>query len=381
MKIALINNYDMRGIAKLREEEGMNAPAQHLWGLLGLPDYGIEVEVVDFKQLSFLKKLSDKLKILGDLDQQWKLLKNQRRYDVVYSAHHLTTLLLSALRIVGLLKIPIVAIAYQAPRSHNFFWTWFVRIFMGGNDRILCLSQALLEDLANFGIPRSKLSVIGWGVDLPHYPMGRMEIPAQERFVFSSGKSYRDYPTLLAGIEHYQLTICGAGGKTIWSDPLVQPPHNINIIERMVHWTEFIDIYQSSYIVAIVLEENHDRFKNAIGFTVLSEALAVGKAIIMTRNDYCGIDVEAEGIGLWVEPGDAAGWQKAIRYLMENPQVAEAMGQRARKLAENRYNLALFTEDLARSLWAVSQRTVKTPLASPVTLLESKRPDRGMIQR
>jgi glycosyltransferase involved in cell wall biosynthesis len=350
MKIALINNYDMRGIAISREQEGLNAPAQHLWGLIGLPEHGIEVDIIEFKQFSFFKKLSDKLKILGDLDQQWKLLVSQHRYDAVYSAHHLTTLLLAALRLVGILRIPIIAIAYQAPRSRSLVWTWFVRIFMGGNDRILCLSEALLEDLAAFGIPRRKLSVIGWGVDLPLYPTGRTDIPPAERFVFSSGKSYRDYPTLLSAIGDHALTICGAG-KTVWTNGLSLPPQNVNIIQTMVHWTEFIEIYQQSYVVAIVLEENRDRFKNAIGFTVLSEALAVGKAIVMTRNDYVGIDIEAEGIGLWVEVGDSIGWRKALDYLMDHPEIAQEMGRKARLLAERQYNLEQFTDQLATSLW------------------------------
>jgi glycosyltransferase involved in cell wall biosynthesis len=352
MKIALINNYDMRSIAMSRQQEGLNAPAQHLWGLIGLPEHGIQADVVDFQQFSFLKKLSDKIKLLGDLDQQLKLLFKQNRYDAVYSAHHLSTLLLSALRHIGILRIPLVAIAYQAPRSHSFIWTWFVRIMMGGNDRILCLSQALLEDMAAFGIPRHKLSVIGWGVDLPSYAMGRTGIPEEERFVFSSGKSYRDYPTLLGAIGDRSLTICGAG-KDVWTKGMPVPPANVNIIQDMIHWTDFIRIYQQSSIVAIILEENHDRFKNAIGFTVLSEALAVGKAIIMTRNDYVGIDLEAEGIGIWVEAGDVMGWQRAINYLLDNPKIAEEMGQKARNLAEKRYNLTRFTEQLATALWDV----------------------------
>jgi glycosyltransferase involved in cell wall biosynthesis len=354
MKIALINNYDMRSIVLSREQEGLNAPAQHLWGLIGLPNHGIETDIVDFQEFSFLKKLSDKIKLLGDLDQQLKLLLKQNRYAAVYSAHHLSTLLLSALRHLGILRIPIVAIAYQAPRSHNFVWTWFVRIMMGGNDRILCLSQALLEDMAAFGIPRHKLSVIEWGVDLPSYEMGRTDIPADQRFVFSSGKSYRDYPTLLEAIGDRALTICGAG-KDVWTQGMPLPPTNVRIIQEMIHWTEFIRIYQASYIVAIILEENHERFKNAIGFTVLSEALAVGKAIVMTRNDYVGIDLEAEGIGIWVEPGDVDGWQKALNYLLDNPDVAQDMGRKARQLAEQRYNLTHFTEQLATALWDVCE--------------------------
>jgi glycosyltransferase involved in cell wall biosynthesis len=349
MKIAVINNYDMRGIKAAREKEQNNAPAQHLWGIVGLPEVGIQTEIVDFKSSGWLKKFSDKVKILGDLHQQFQVLKKQNQYDAIYSAHHLSTLLLSALRHIGVLRIPLIAIAYQAPRSRSLFWTLFVRLTMGGNDKLLCLSQALVEDLANFGIPRSKLQVIHWGVDLPFYGEGKSDQPAENRFIFSSGKSYRDYPTLLGAIGNHELVICGAG-KTVSNDPNIGERKNIKIIQEMIGWQEFIRTYQDAFIVVIVLEANQDRFKNALGLTVLSEALAVGKAIVMTRNDYVGIDLEAEGIGLWVDPGDVAGLQEKLTYLMNNPEVAKAMGRKARILAERKYNLNVFTLQLAHAI-------------------------------
>lgn len=170
MKAILINNYDLLGILNLFQKESGNAPAQHLWGYSALTHHEIGVDILPFQGNRFLKKVSEKLKLFGDLDQQFRLLSNCHRYDVIYSAHYLTTTLLSLMSILGLLKKPIVAIGYQAPRTKSFHWKLFVKTFIEGNNKILCLSESLLKDLEEFGVPRQKLDVIEWGTDLRFYP-------------------------------------------------------------------------------------------------------------------------------------------------------------------------------------------------------------------
>ncbi|BAU44420.1 glycosyltransferase family 4 protein [Leptolyngbya sp. O-77] len=293
------------------------------------------------------------------------MLSNCHRYDVIYSAHYLTTGLLSFLSILGLLKKPIVAIGYQAPRTKSFHWKLFVKTFIEGNNKILCLSESLLKDLEDLGIPRQKLEVIEWGTDLRFYqPAERDETQTDqasvERFILSPGKSYRDYPTLVKAFANLDccLTICGAGRLDLkclkeeaFGDAAQQFPDNVSVIQEMLDWRDFIRLYQQAYAVAIPIIEEETRFKNAIGLTVLTEAMAMGKAIVMTRSDYVGVDLEREGIGLWVEEGDVDGWQRAIAYLLDNPKETREMGRRARLLAEQRFNLEQFSKKLADSLW------------------------------
>jgi glycosyltransferase involved in cell wall biosynthesis len=365
MKAILVNNYDLLGILNLLQEEHGNAPSQHLWGYDSLTHHDIRVDILPFQGSAFLKKISGKLKIFGDLDQQLRLLSNCRRYDVIYSAHYLTTTLLSFLSILGFLKKPIVAIGYQAPRTKAFHWKLFVKTFIEGNNKILCLSESLLRDLEDFGVPRQKLDLIEWGADLRFYQPDNLsesaaERAGRERFILSPGKSYRDYPTLVKAFENLDcgLTICGAGQidlkhlkQRAVGSAEAHLPSNVSILRDMIDWRDFIRLYEQAYAVAIPVVEEKARFKNAIGLTVLTEAMAMGKAIAMTRSDYVGVDLEREGIGLWVEEGDVDGWQRAIAYLLDNPKETREMGRRARLLAEQRFNLEQFSKKLADSLW------------------------------
>ena len=361
MRVILVTNYDLSGILESLQQEQGNAPAQHLWGYTYLNDHDVSIEILPFEKYTFLKRISEKLKVLGDLDQQLRLLIKHDQYDVIYSAHNLTTLFISFLRLLRILKKPIVTVAYQAPREKNFYWKLFVKLFIGGNDKVLCLSEALLNDLEEFGVSKQKLELIEWGTDLKFYNSDSLYINQHnfnqhnqfdgQNFIFSPGKTYRDYPTLLQAFTDvdWRLTICGAG-KFDLSDSSESIPSNVTIIPDMIDWRDFIKLYQQAYAVAIPLVNDTSKFKNAIGLTALTEAMATGKAIVMTRNDYAGVDLEREGIGIWVDPGDVEGWRKAISYLLEHPEVNREMGKKARLLAEKKFNLELFSKKLAKYL-------------------------------
>ena len=87
-----------------------------------------------------------------------------------------------------------------------------------------------------------------------------------------------------------------------------------------------------------------------VGLTTLVEALALGMPIICSRNPNFEIDIDKEKIGITVEYGDIQGWEKAIRYIAEHPEEAKQMGERARKLAENHFNLNIFAHEIAETL-------------------------------
>ena len=67
-----------------------------------------------------------------------------------------------------------------------------------------------------------------------------------------------------------------------------------------------------------------------------------GQAIlaIVEKGSYLNLEVEKERIGYTVEIGDGRGLRDAILKMAENPAECARMGQRARKLYEERYNYA-----------------------------------------
>ena len=92
----------------------------------------------------------------------------------------------------------------------------------------------------------------------------------------------------------------------------------------------------------------------------LVEAFALGIPVICSRNPNFEIDIDKEEIGITVEYNDVQGWIDAIRYIADHPEEARRMGENARKLAEERFNLEIFSREIAESLLEISNISSKT---------------------
>ena len=87
--------------------------------------------------------------------------------------------------------------------------------------------------------------------------------------------------------------------------------------------------------VMIPLMKDHINY--CVGLTSIIEAMAMGKPIISSPNPYSPVDITKEKIGLVADSEEE--WVAAIKYMQDHPAEAEAMGQRARRLAEEYYNV------------------------------------------
>jgi len=107
--------------------------------------------------------------------------------------------------------------------------------------------------------------------------------------------------------------------------------------------SELRGLYSRCRFVVVPL---HDVDYDA-GVTVLTEAMAMGKAVVVTRTRG-QIDLIRDGEeGIYVPPGDTAALRKAITFLLENPEEAERMGRAGRKRAEERHSLDAYVARLA----------------------------------
>ena len=70
----------------------------------------------------------------------------------------------------------------------------------------------------------------------------------------------------------------------------------------------------------------------------------------MTRNRHIDIDIEAEGIGFWLEPGDVDGWVQRLNWVQDHPDEIYTMGRRAREMAEGKYESHKFASQLVELL-------------------------------
>ena len=356
MKIALLNSYDLGSIRDSWLIEGQDAPSQHLWGYAELASMGHEVEIIPFVKHRWVKALGKRLKFLGDLDLQWQILTRSKEFDVVLCGHHLTSALLSLCRRFHLLKLPVVAIAYQGPRLRSAVWRLHTSLFVTGNDITLCLSERLLQDFLALGVPANRLGLLSWGVELRHYPSAPLVTQptsvVASQFMLMPGKSFRDYETIakaFASIKDCRLVITGFPDLQL--DQIHMTNANIEIVREFVPWRRLIDLYVNALAVVIPISTSAGIFNNAIGLTNVTEALACGKPLLVTRNSYLGIDIEAAGVGIWIEPNSHEAWTQAVRWLIDHPAESALMGKRAHQLAVSKYNINTYSLTVEKYLW------------------------------
>jgi glycosyltransferase involved in cell wall biosynthesis len=92
------------------------------------------------------------------------------------------------------------------------------------------------------------------------------------------------------------------------------------------------------------------------GITAVLEAMAMGKAVVLTRTRgmvSAGLIRHGEE-GLYVPPGDPRALREALTHLWENPSEAERMGRRGRAAIEERFTLDHLVAGLASVLREVA---------------------------
>jgi glycosyltransferase involved in cell wall biosynthesis len=87
---------------------------------------------------------------------------------------------------------------------------------------------------------------------------------------------------------------------------------------------------------------------------VLLEAAAAGKPVVSTRTTGV-VDVVVDGVtGILVPPRDAESLARATRKLLEDPQLASAMGARARRLIAEQFDNTIYLNRLNALLLATA---------------------------
>jgi glycosyltransferase involved in cell wall biosynthesis len=232
---------------------------------------------------------------------------------------------------------------------------------------IISPSSVQLEIAAKrFGVPETRLHHLPTPVDERFWSPGDDPV---EDIMCSVGLEARDYPTLIQAVRGLDLEVhialgtpwlspsglirAGANGhhggvdfrllKGTYSHDLVSSflasisrdglPSNVKLV-----WPDLKglrQLYSRARFVVIPLRD----VEFAAGGTSLTEAMAMGKAVVLTRTRG-QVDIVRDGEdGIYVPPSDPVALRGAIEYLAGHPSVAERMGRAGRASIERRHSL------------------------------------------
>jgi glycosyltransferase involved in cell wall biosynthesis len=211
---------------------------------------------------------------------------------------------------------------------------------------------------SELGIPKEQLAVIPWQADTDFW---RPQAVPEERLVSSAGLEHRDYATLFQAVDGLDARVV-VGAASHWSrqpNTALGADRPTNVTVGSFDYAALREVFARSAVVVVPLFDVDFQ----AGITTILEAMAMGKAVIVTRAagqtdvvedrrleargtptrprptsllrelaEQAGVPVEPNG--LYVPPGDPVALRRAIDYLLDHPDERARLGMAARQTVE-----------------------------------------------
>jgi len=234
-----------------------------------------------------------------------------------------------------------------------------------------------------YGIPRAKLDVLPMGVDTDYWRPSPVPPASSGPYVCSAGLEFRDYPTLVKAVAGLDLEVRIAAAspyskrRNTLDDTAL--PDNVHRVETDTAGLR--DLYASAALVVVPLRD----VEFPAGLTTIVEAMASGKCVVVSRSQAqaevirdrrvalraedarstaggltasLGIDADDDlsgSTGLYTAVGDSDELARALRYLVDHPELRQELGDRARRVAVSCFDHRVVAERLSAVLHRVHE--------------------------
>jgi len=187
----------------------------------------------------------------------------------------------------------------------------------------------------------------GKAVFIPLYirPMFLNVDIAEGEYIFSAGRTFRDYGTLLKAVAGLPEKVVIVAGRKNFENVTASIPENVKII-RDIPLVEYAKLLAKAKFVVLPLQER----KISVGQQVLLESMALGKAVIATSVGGI-VDYVVDGTaGLLVKPHDYMDLRRKISLLIEKPDLRASMGQAAKEKIKKNHQVQHYINTLCSVL-------------------------------
>lgn len=255
-------------------------------------------------------------------------------------------------------KLAVTVMAPDRPRTRAA-----LKLFSLGQQIDLFLTNTRLkaDSLSRcLNLNPDQVHLLSEQTDVKFFTPGAVSADKSRPIVASAGLEQRDYKTLALATQDLDVDvrICAvspnASPKTCVTFPGVTPK---NMVSRHYDWLELRQLYRDADVVAISLLDNH----YAAGLTVLMEAMACRKPVVMTRTAGLAERLIDEGYVIGVQPGDAIGMQQAILNLLNHPKLAETLADRGYNLVHHVHASEIYVSNLVSKLESLNKLPVLIP--------------------
>ena len=328
----------------------------------------------------------------------WVAFRRRRAYDVIYTDGENVGLPLALLlKLRGLrpgAPRHVMLTHYLSTRPKRVLF----RLGAGSHIDALIVHSSAQRQLAlrELRMPAERVALLPYFADAafwrPSASSGHdRKSPKEETpLICAVGLEFRDYDTLVRAARGLEAEIRIAAAShwshhSAFAGASALPPH---ISVQSYSYLPLRDLYAAARFVVVPLQE----VDNQAGITVILEAMAMGKAVIVSatrgqtdvvrdrrnggrgrvaREWWPGF-VDAPEVaptlsqlptGFYVTPGDPDELRRAMRYLLDHPDLADDLGRNGRHVIE-----AIFTLDAFAARFAAVIRGEAPQLLTPLAV-------------
>lgn len=333
-------------ISKAASELGPDRP---------FPDYmalrdALQPDIIDVRTIASVTNPLVRL-VRRQLGPQWGIavaaLLRARRYDAVIATGEDVGLPLALLAKVLLRRSPLIMTCHNIATRRPAFYLG--RLGVGTAVRTFqCLSLAQSRILiARYGIDPGRIQIIHWFVDA-HFFTPQPGALVRDQ-ICSAGMASRDYATLVAAAKDLPVDV-----KIAADSPWFRQAVNIadDDIPARVEvrsygtYAALRQLYAESLFVIVPLLD----VEFSAGYTVILEAMAMGKAVIVSKIRQQDDFVVEGWNGFYVEPGNVGQLRERIKFLGDHPKEAQRLGANGRAMVEERFTLDTYVEVMGEAL-------------------------------
>lgn len=288
----------------------------------------------------------------GNIHIEISLLIKRKSFDLVYCVNG-EMFIIPILKKMGIIKFKLVILLYRLP-AKTPFWKFHnlhhSRYILSTYDGINCLTKYTQKQLQTLLPKKKHFEFLEWYTDTEFYSS---TCTKTEGYFFSTGKTNRDYRTLIQAAKmNCNLTFVVIGHFD--EELLNLAPSNMKIIrtevdqtDTAISYSELKEYYSRSIAVCIPL--NHDP-EDTCGFTELLESMAMGKPVIKAKTGCLDINIEEENVGYYYEAHNPYDLSNKLKLVYNNPATAVKLGSNGRRLVDKKYNIDIYSCRVKRFL-------------------------------
>jgi len=296
-------------------------------------------DLFDGEWYTWTRRLEKRLKL--DLVESVWAANQWTNHNLILSASEKIAIPLAALLKLSGRRIPHIVIGHKlssgGKRQLLNLWPLH-REF----SRLICICQTQVDyALTQLQLPASRVHFVHNTVDHRFFRPIKVET---EPYILAVGQEQRDYMTLLRALAGTGLKLIVVASSP-WSTSQIEID-KVGEVQVLSHipYQELRSLYARARLVVVPLYE----VNYAAGVSVLLEAMAMAKPVVISRTAGISDYVVPDETGVYVAPGDPDEVRQRILDLWEQPTQLERLGNNARQLVEEKINMDLYVEQVAQ---------------------------------